>query len=128
LRAALRGQSSVSPYLRVGIGTPNIRGRFFTFWARCVREAFWGNSAFANDWQWVVGNPLSAVLGGLLATYLGATALSTGSNILDAFFAALAAFIITWLVAFLIRLFSGLAVERALHLRRGICEILSTVQ
>ena len=80
--------------------------RFFVFWWRCAREAFWGNSAFANDWQWVVGNPLASVLGGLLATGLGAAAATTGSSIFDAFLAALAAFVITWFVAYLVRLFS----------------------
>lgn len=79
-------------------------GQFFSFWSRCIRDAFWGNSAFANDWQWVFGNPAASALGGLLAAVFGTAAVTTGSTIFDAFLAALAAFSITWFVAFLIRL------------------------
>ncbi len=80
--------------------------RVFSFWWLCAKSAFWGNSAFANDWQWVVGNPAASALGILIAGYFGIKAVTTGSDIQDNFIAALVAFVITWFVAFLVRLFS----------------------
>lgn len=88
--------------------------KFFKFWWLCAKRAFPGNAAFANDWQWVFGSPIVsslagiflATIGGLsptLAMRLGITSATTGSQSLDAFIGALAAFIITWLVAFTIR-------------------------
>jgi hypothetical protein len=89
--------------------------RFFSFWLLCVRTAFWGNADFANDWQWVFGNPAVSAFGGIvlaalgawvprLAKQLGATDITTGNASLDSFIGALAAFIITWFVAFFVRL------------------------
>jgi hypothetical protein len=34
--------------------------RFFRFWWLCAQRAFWGNTAFANDWQWLIGYPAIA--------------------------------------------------------------------
>jgi len=84
------------------------------FWWLCVKRAFRGSVAFANSWQGLVGVPAIAGLAGL-AKYLGILpdkpGLNTGNAIADAVLAALAAglaaFIITWLVGFSVRLFSA---------------------
>jgi hypothetical protein len=92
--------------------------RFSHFWWLCTRNAFWGNAAFANDWQWVFGNPVVSGLGGLVlaglgalapsvAKWLGATNMTTGTPALDSFIGALAAFVVTWLVAFMVRLLNA---------------------
>ncbi len=77
---------------------------FFSFWWMCAKAAFRGNTAFANDWQWVFGVPALAGLGSWIAAQRGATELSTGYPTADAFLAALGAFIVTWCVAFVVRL------------------------
>jgi hypothetical protein len=90
--------------------------RFFSFWWSCVRTAAGGNSTFANDWQWVFGNPAVsafgtlaiAALGGFAPTLfarLGVTEMTTGMPALDSFLGAFAAFLITWFAAFIFRLF-----------------------
>jgi hypothetical protein len=78
--------------------------RFFQFWRQCCGLAFKGNSSFANGWQWMFGTPFVTAVGAYLAARSGVTELTTGYPILDAFVAALAAFIITWFVAFCVRL------------------------
>jgi uncharacterized protein YoxC len=89
--------------------------RFFSFWWLCTRTAAGGNSTFANDWQWVFGNPAVsafgtlaiATLGGLAPSFvarLGITEMTTGISTLDSFLGALAAFAITWFAAFAFRL------------------------
>jgi hypothetical protein len=92
--------------------------RFFSFWWLCLRTAFWGNAAFANDWQWVFGNPVVSTFAGVvvaavgavaptIAKRLGATEMTTGMPAVDSFLGALAAFILTWLVAYLVRLLNA---------------------
>jgi hypothetical protein len=76
----------------------------------CARKAFWGNTAFANDWQWVFGVPLVSGLLGYFASRKGTSELSTGYPILDGVLTALGAFVVTWCVAFLVRLFDAPAV------------------
>ena len=72
-----------------------------------IRQAFRGNSAFAHDWQWSFGNPLTSLLGpGVLAFVVGMAAWITGSGVLDAFLVAATTFVTTWLVAFVVRLIS----------------------
>jgi hypothetical protein len=91
--------------------------QYFSFWRLCARTAAaGGNSSFANDWQWIFGNPVVtafgslviAGLGGLFPTIakrLGVTDMSTtGSPAFDSFIGALAAFAVTWLVIFSVRL------------------------
>jgi hypothetical protein len=78
--------------------------RFFQFWWQCCRIAFKGNSSFANDWQWMFGTPAVTAVGTYFAARNGVTELTTGQPILDAFLVAFAAFVITWSVAFFIRL------------------------
>jgi len=81
--------------------------QFFALRSMRIRQAFRGNSAFAHDWQWAFGNPLTALLGpGLLAFVVGVAAWTTGSGVLDAFLAAATTFVTTWLVAFVVRLIS----------------------
>jgi hypothetical protein len=46
---------------------------FFSFWWMCAKKAFWGNTAFANDWQWVFGVPAVTGLVGFLASNKGAS-------------------------------------------------------
>ena len=73
------------------------------FWRTCAARARVGASEFANDWQWFSGVPLASAI----ATYIVArrgSDLTTGSPIADGVLAAAAAFLITWLVAFLINL------------------------
>ena len=84
--------------------------RFFAFWWLCIRQAFWGNTAFANDWQWVFGIPAVSGVLAFVAASRGAADLTTGYPIADAFLVALGAFIVTWLVAFMVRLFNAPAV------------------
>jgi hypothetical protein len=81
--------------------------QFFALrWMR-VRQAFRGDSAFAHDWQWAFGNPLTSLLGpGVLAFVVGMAAWITGSGVLDAFLVAATTFVTTWLVAFVVRLIS----------------------
>src|SRR5262249_4704081 len=81
--------------------------RFLPFWRMCTGQAVRGNSAFAKDWQWAFGDPMSAVLGPtLLAFVFGTAAITTGFTSAHVFLAAIFAFIVTWLAAFLVRLFS----------------------
>lgn len=90
--------------------------RFLSFWWLCVRTAAGGNSTFANDWQWVFGNPAVSAFGTLAIVALGGiapsvfarfgvTEMTTGMPALDSFLGAFAAFLITWLIAFVFRLF-----------------------
>jgi hypothetical protein len=85
------------------VATGGTMRRFFQFWWQCCRIAFKGNSSFANSWQWMFGTPAVALIA-YFAARNGLTELTTGHLILDAFLVALAAFIITWSVAFLVRL------------------------
>jgi hypothetical protein len=78
--------------------------RFLSFWCLCVKNAFWGNTAFANDWQWVFGIPLVSGFSVWANARFGATAVTTGSPIADGFLGALGAFVVTWAVAFFVRL------------------------
>src|SRR5215467_10665459 len=81
--------------------------QFFALRSMRIRQAFRGNSAFAHDWQWAFGNPLTALLGpGLLAFVVGVAAWTTGLGVLGAFLAAATTFVTTWLVAFVVRLIS----------------------
>jgi hypothetical protein len=78
--------------------------QFFIFWWICTKKAFWGNTAFANDWQWVFGIPVCSGVAAAFASHQGVDALSVGSPIADGFLAALGAFVVTWILSFLVRL------------------------
>jgi hypothetical protein len=83
--------------------------RFFSFWWLCARKAAKGNSAFANDWQWLLGYPAVAaglwVLGLFYAEFSGAMQVTLATGAVGALAAAFIAFVITWVVAFVVRLF-----------------------
>jgi hypothetical protein len=81
--------------------------QFFKFWWLCVRTAFRGNTAFANDWQWLFGVPVCSGLAVFVARQQGISELSTGNVITDAVLAALGAFVVTWLVAFAVRVLNA---------------------
>jgi hypothetical protein len=82
--------------------------RFIAFWWLCVRKAFWGNTAFANDWQWLVGYPATAALlwalGYFYAEFSGRVEVTLANGALGALAAAFIAFVITWIIAFVARL------------------------
>jgi hypothetical protein len=78
--------------------------QFFQFWWRCIRIAFRGNTAFANDWQWLLGVPICSAIAVYFARKLGIAELSTGNAIADGFLAAFGAFVVTWLFAFAVRI------------------------
>ena len=81
--------------------------RFFAFWWECARTAFKGNSAFANDWQWLVGYPTTAVIlwiiGYFYAELSGKIEVTLTTGALGALGAAAIAYFITWLAAFVVR-------------------------
>ena len=82
--------------------------RFLKFWWRCARIAFWGNAPFANDWQWLLGYPATALIvsvaGYFYADLSGRIELTLTNGAIGLLVAAVIAFVITWLVAFLARL------------------------
>lgn len=77
--------------------------RYFAFWWLCARTAFWGNTAFANDWQWVFGIPVVSGFVIWANARYGADFMTTGNPIADGFLGALSAFIVTWTIAYVIR-------------------------
>ena len=88
--------------------------RFFAFWCQCIRLASWGNTAFANDWQWAVANPIWQSIGGTVGAAIGTSVAhywkdapvispETAAGVL---LGGLAGFVITWLIVFAARLFS----------------------
>lgn len=92
----------------------------WTFWKTCVVMAAKGASPFANDWQWVWGVPVWQWASGTsLFTWLfvglsvsdGHGGMTTGHPWLDGLIAAAVAFLITWLIAFISRIFT-VAAER----------------
>lgn len=85
--------------------------RFFAFWWQCARTAFWGNAPFANDWQWLVGYPITAAalwgLGYFYAELSGRIEVTLTSGALGVLVAALVAYIITWFASFFVRLLNA---------------------
>lgn len=112
----------------IGVGMPAVR-RFFSFWWICTKRAFRGNTAFANDWQWFFGVPACLWLFTFVASYSGATDTTTGHPILDSFLVGLGAFIVTWTIAFIVRLLNMPAVvfheekDRADGLKKELDEV-----
>jgi hypothetical protein len=109
------------------------------FWGKAAREALRGTSGFANDWQWIFGNPTVAAIASVVATARGLQKVTTGSDALDGFIAALLAFLITWAVAYVVRIIlvaGGLYIKEherannaadALRPRLGVCFLKGTV-
>jgi hypothetical protein len=83
---------------------------FFKFWWECARISVRGTTPFANDWQWVFGNPTitaivpSILLGVATIPALGWLDTTADHPILGPLLIAFGAFVITWLVAFFVRL------------------------
>ena len=85
---------------------------FFSFWWLCARRAAKGTSAQANDWQWVIANPLwqsigatvGAAFGGYLAKIWRAAPTISPDTAIGVFLGGIAGFAITWLLAFLFNL------------------------
>lgn len=74
------------------------------FWKTCVCLAAKGASPFANDWQWFFGYPVYTYITGttLFAAIVGnRTGMITGHPGWDTLIAGIAAFVLTWLVAFI---------------------------
>jgi hypothetical protein len=73
-----------------------------------MQSAAQGSTPFANNWQWGIGNPTVAAIAPTIAagltTWLGPGYMNAEHPILGPFFAALGAFIITWIVVFLFRM------------------------
>jgi hypothetical protein len=81
---------------------------FLSFYWQCAKIAARGNAAHANDWQWVIANPLwqgiggvvGAALGGLIASYWrGAPAVSLDTPA-GVFLGGVFGFVVTWLLFF----------------------------
>jgi hypothetical protein len=86
----------------------NLMRRFFCFWWRCMRIAFWGNAAFANNWQWLVGIPTLTFLAVILHQQVAGTGIVFfGNPILDAVIAPVLAFALTWLFSFMGRMLNA---------------------
>ena len=86
-------------------------GKTFNFWWLCVRTAFRGNAASANDWQWVFANPLWQTIGGAVGAGLGAfvSRYSRGAPMMSpdtpigVFLGGLFGSVFTWLIFFIMR-------------------------
>lgn len=77
--------------------------QYVVYWSRCAKQAARRNAAFANDWQWMFGIPI--FLG--LLSYFSTEKIEVivrDHPILSSVLVALGAFVITWLIAFFVRL------------------------
>jgi hypothetical protein len=79
--------------------------QFFSFWWQCAKVASKGNAAFANDWQWLVGYPATAILlwilGYFYAELSGRIEVTLASGAWGAFGAAFVAYLFTWIASFI---------------------------
>jgi hypothetical protein len=87
--------------------------QFFSFWWPCVKYAARGSAAFANDWQWLFGIPIVAGIIRYISVSHGKQGLSTESPIADGVIFAAGAFLVTWLIGFVIRLLHAPVVKNA---------------
>jgi hypothetical protein len=79
--------------------------RFLAFWWECIANARRGSSAFANDWQWLIGFPALAAILWFFRAYLSNYAqLFSAETAFGTFMAALVAFFITLIARFFVRL------------------------
>jgi hypothetical protein len=87
-------------------------GKKFNFWWTCIKLAALGNSASANDWQWVFANPIWQSIGGMVGAGLGAFAsrywrgapMMSPDTPIGIFLGGLFGFAFTWLILFIMRL------------------------
>jgi len=77
--------------------------KFCRFWWECACIGARGNTAFANDWQWLFGVPAVAGIITGLAADKWAASVSVIYPILYGVAGAFGAFVVTWLIACLIR-------------------------
>lgn len=78
--------------------------QFFSFWWQCAKQAARGCIPAANDWQWLVGFPLLAVILWLVNHWYGEGTLTfSQGTALGALAAAAAAFILTWIFTFAVK-------------------------
>jgi hypothetical protein len=83
---------------------------FVKFWWQCARIAARGSAPFAKDWQWAFGNPTitaigpSIVAGTAAIPKVGGFDMAAAHPILGPLLIAAGAFVVTWLMAFLVRL------------------------
>src|SRR5690349_19234505 len=79
---------------------------FASFWWTCMRTGARGSVPFANDWQWSIGNPTIAAITptaiAVLTAIFGPNYVSAEHPILGPLAVALAAFVVTWLLAAII--------------------------
>jgi hypothetical protein len=87
------------PRASIKVGWEN-RLRYFCFWWQCAKLTAYGNAAFANDWQWLLGIPICAGVSIWLTSKFHVTELTTGHPILDGVVGAAGAFVVTWFTAF----------------------------
>ena len=85
--------------------------QFFSFWWLCARRAAAGNSAHANDWQWLFANPVWQSIGSAVGAALGAwvsahwreAPVMSPDTPIGVFLGGLFGFCATWIAFFLIR-------------------------
>ena len=105
----------------------------FRFWFKTACIAARGNVAQANDWQWVVANPIWQSVGGFaVGALIGYMAPDTVRTVLlgymapdtaySVFLSGFAGFIITWLLAFFVRLMTTPA-KRYIELERDLNDL-----
>jgi hypothetical protein len=95
---------------RLGLGVADMR-KFLWFYWQCAKLAARGNAVRANDWQWVVANPVwqsigSAVggaLGALLTATWGKAPLMSPETPIGIFLGGLFGFVATWILFFAFR-------------------------
>jgi hypothetical protein len=86
-------------------------GKTLKFLWLCIKRAFRGNAASANDWQWVVANPLWQIIGSAVCAGLGAfvsrywrgAPMMSPDTFLGVFLGGLFGFLFTWLICFIMR-------------------------
>jgi hypothetical protein len=77
---------------------------FFCFYWQCVKHAARGCTPAANDWQWLIGFPLLAVILWLVRLRYGeGVQLFSQDSALGVLIAAAAAFVLTWVATFLVK-------------------------
>lgn len=85
--------------------------RRFAFTWLCIKIAVRGNAAPANDWQWVIANPIwqgiggtvGATVGGYLAKHWQSAPLIWPNTPIGIFLGGLFGFVVTWIILFIIR-------------------------
>ena len=76
---------------------------FWTYWRPLAKKAAADACAFGNDWQWLIGVPAFAALLYFAKDWLGPDPVNA-QTVLGALLLAAAAFAITWLGSFAVRL------------------------